>query len=69
MLNIENEEDYVKIFLLLTLLYSIKFCQILTQILIKKLVIRIFIMVSYWNISKTINFFIIIIKSHHHKEE
>ena len=48
MLRIENEGfiSYIRFFLSLTLLYNIKFSQILTQILVKKLGIRIFIIVG-----------------------
>ena len=47
MLRIENERfiSYIRFFLSLTLLYNIKFTQILTKILMKKLGIRIFVIV------------------------
>ena len=48
MSSIENEDfiSYIEFFLSLKLLYNIKFGQILTQILMKKLGIRIFIIAS-----------------------
>ena len=48
MSRIENEDfiSYIRFSLSLTLLCNIKFSQILTQILMKKLGIRIFIIVS-----------------------
>ena len=48
MSTIENEDviSYIRFFLLLTLLYNIKFSQILTQILMKKLDIRVFTFVN-----------------------
>ena len=52
--SIENEGfiSYMRFFLSLTLLYNIKFSQILTHILMKKPGIRIFTIVSFWNINK-----------------
>ena len=51
--------SHIRFFLSLTISISIcniKFSQILIQVLLKKLGIRIFILVSCWNINKTINF-------------
>ena len=58
MLNIYNEGfiSYINLFLLLTLHYSAGFSQILIQILMEKLGIRILIIISCWNINNTINF-------------
>ena len=47
---------YIGFFLSLTLIYNIKFSQILIQILMKRLGISISIIVSCSNIDKTINF-------------
>ena len=43
--------SYIRILLLFTLFYNIKFSQVLMQILMKKLGIKIFIIVSCWNIN------------------
>ena len=43
--------SYIRILLLSTLFYNIKFSQVLMQILMKKLGIKIFIIVSCWNIN------------------
>ena len=54
--HIERSFYHFKFFLSFTLYYRVGFGQILIQILMKKLGIRTFVIVSCWSINKTINF-------------